>query len=906
MPTTRQFASISLLLVLLIALAYWAAEVQTLQAEKALSLGINDQLLGNPWKGVSPHELNYFLTINTIFVSVALLIPAMSLFILRRDAAPGPMWLMLWTAAYIAFLAHLWFGVFGIFREAAAADPGHAGNFGLIFHDTAKPPRVTNPYGDTLITIWWTLDVVLAWLGLMRQRWIQVERGLLHLLVFLSAAMSSVVLSSNTHVRVVGVLLLLIALFALAYRIVVYPLDPNSAMLRLYSSTFQAINVVAPWYKLPTWPAVFNLGGLRLVLRRKNLHDTSSVPVSRPAGLQPTPPWLSRYETERHPDGYYDDLTKPSMGSSSPPEGPNHDSMLFEKSNPGARFGRNVPLSEVFPEAEPALLEPNPRVISQKLLARREFIPARTLNLLAAAWIQFETHDWFNHGEPLKDDTFEIPLANNDPWAQQVSCPMMIRKTRPDPTRDYENERNESGGRLSYPPTYVNAETHWWDASQIYGSNAETTSKLRTCYRYEDGRFIATPELVPDGKLFLAHNDLRLDPTELGNALTGFAGNWWAGLSILHTVFAREHNAICDRLRLEYPYWDGDMIFAKARMVIAALMAKIHTVEWTPAILAHPALEIAMNANWWGLETERIYRSLGRISDNEAFGGIPLSGVDHSGADYCLTEEFVSVYRMHPLIPDELEVRSAKDGHLLRTFKMTEGVVGQLENLTVFGEGRTMSDVIYSFGVSYPGAITVHNFPNFLRQFSRVTSTDEIEVVDLAAIDVMRDRERGVPRYNRFRQFFHKAPIRSFDELSNPLHPNLPQELREVYGQTDGKDNVDRLDLMVGLFSETPPAGFGFSDTAFRVFVLMASRRLKSDRFIAQDFKPEVYTPIGIEWVSNNSMVSVLLRHFPDLAPALDGVTNAFKPWNDLSRKEPGDHAPARRGTDVTEVLSKA
>jgi hypothetical protein len=141
--------------------------------------------------------------------------------------------------------------------------------------------------------------------------------------------------------------------------------------------------------------------------------------------------------------------------------------------------------------------------------------------------------------------------------------------------------------------------------------------------------------------------------------------------------------------------------------------------------------------------------------------------------------------------------------------------------------------------------------------------------------------------------------------LSNPLHPNLPQELREVYGQTDGKDNVDRLDLIVGLFSETPPAGFGFSDTAFRVFVLMASRRLKSDRFIAQDFKPEVYTPIGIEWVSNNSMVSVLLRHFPDLAPSLDGVTNAFKPWNDLSRKEPGDHAPARRGTDVTEVYPR-
>ena len=37
---------------------------------------------------------------------------------------------------------------------------------------------------------------------------------------------------------------------------------------------------------------------------------------------------------------------------------------------------------------------------------------------------------------------------------------------------------------------------------------------------------------------------------------------------------------------------------------------------------------------------------------------------------------------------------------------------------------------------------------------------------------------------------------------------------------------------MVGLLAETPPEGFGFSDTAFRIFILMASRRLQSDRFL--------------------------------------------------------------------------
>ena len=63
-------------------------------------------------------------------------------------------------------------------------------------------------------------------------------------------------------------------------------------------------------------------------------------------------------------------------------------------------------------------------------------------------------------------------------------------------------------------------------------------------------------------------------------------------------------------------------------------------------------------------------------------------------------------------------------------------------------------------------------------------------------------------------------------------------------------------DTLVGLFAETPPAGFGFSDTAFRIFILMASRRLQSDRFLTVDFRPEVYTPFGMDWVANNGMTS--------------------------------------------------
>ena len=146
--------------------------------------------------------------------------------------------------------------------------------------------------------------------------------------------------------------------------------------------------------------------------------------------------------------------------------------------------------------------------------------------------------------------------------------------------------------------------------------------------------------------------------------------------------------------------------------------------------------------------------------------------------------------------------------------------------------------------------------------------------MDLASIDIMRTRELGVPRYSRFRRLLSLKPIRSIEELTD--NPQWRRELNEVY---DGK--IERVDLMVGMFAEAKPKGFGFSDTAFRVFILMASRRLKSDRFFTKDYNPTVYTPEGMEWIDRNDMSTVLLRHFPALRPYLEGVGNAFQTWVD-------------------------
>jgi hypothetical protein len=564
------------------------------------------------------------------------------------------------------------------------------------------------------------------------------------------------------------------------------------------------------WDHLPKPLAMLVLIGLRNRLRQKNLHDTGRGPLDRPDVDR-----HDRYLTARTLDGTYNDLDDPLMGSL------------------GSRFGRNVPLEFTVREPDEKLVEPNPRVVSRELLTRREFQPATTLNLLAAAWIQFEVHDWFSHGKNEPEDPFLLPLEDGDPWLEN---PMRIERTRRDPSGD------ENG-----TPTFVTDDTHWWDASQIYGRDPGFADGLR----------------AEHGKLRIDEQGLPPHDLEALVDLTGVAGNFWVGLALLHSLFMREHNAVCTHLRAAYPDLSDDVLYDKARLVVAALMAKIHTTDWTPAIIAHPTTVTALRTNWWGLEGEKLDKLIGRRTSNEVLRGIPGSPTNHHGVPYSLTEEFVAVYRMHPLIPDDFSFRSLENDALLQERTLPElGAIHVRERL----DEVSMADLFYSFGTSHPGAITLHNYPRFLQSFERPDG-----LFDLAAIDVLRVRERGVPRYNQFRRLLHLKAFDTFEEMADT--PEHAEDLRRIYG------DVERVDTMIGMYAEKKPKGFGFSDTAFRIFILMASRRLESDRFFTRDYRPEVYTPEGLKWVEDNTMRSLLLRHFPELGPALQGVDNPFAPW---------------------------
>jgi heme peroxidase len=607
---------------------------------------------------------------------------------------------------------------------------------------------------------------------------------------------------------------------------------PNRALHRVFSR----INRDRAWYKLPTTSLkALNLLSLRLDLRDMNLYDTAE---SRKTGEKPPPEALKA----RRPDGLWNDLEDPEMGSA------------------GSEFARNIDPKKHRPEKPPRLYDPNPRTVSLELMTRDTFKPAETLNALAAAWIQFENHNWFFHGRGKEDEIMEVPVEEGDDWPDH---PMRVRRTVSVPANQGGSGRSANGN--SGGP-HGNTETHWWDGSQIYGANQDTQNAVRS---FEDGKL----KMGADGRLLP-------DPHEPGIDLSGFNENFWFGLSCLHTLFTREHNAICDVLKRENPSWDDQRLFDTAWLINSALMAKIHTVEWTPGIVNTPALWFAMNVNWSGGLGQHIKDRFGRLGESEILSGIIGSPTEHHGARFQLTEEFVSVYRMHPLIRDDWTFYSHETGRHLGEAEFDDL---QGARTRPFMENYEIPDLFYTLGVLNPGAITLHNYPRALQRHRRIDGV----LMDLATLDVLRDRERGVPRYNDFREEMRMPRVRSFDELTH--NREWAEQIRRVYG-----NDIDKVDLQVGMYAEPLPPGFGFSDTAFRVFILMASRRLKSDRFFTTDFRPEVYTQTGMDWVNKTKMKDVILRHYPELTPALEGMPNAFLPWHKVDGSGRDGHVSKR------------
>ncbi|MCB0686355.1 MAG: hypothetical protein KDC53_07515, partial [Saprospiraceae bacterium] len=586
------------------------------------------------------------------------------------------------------------------------------------------------------------------------------------------------------------------------------------------------------WYRKPVFLGILKLGSMRRLLNKNNL--ISTYPKNHLIGFAKIdeitiPDGVTRYRTA---NGSWNNLRNPLEGAAR------------------TRFLRNTTY-ENREEQNQNLLVPNPRELSLTFLTRRDKMKeVPFLNMISVAWIQFQNHDWISYGEPLSTEVYEVPLSKEDPARKRYwQKKLLVGKTQHDPWR-IKNEPFES--------TYINECTHWWDGSQIYGSDQKTQDWLRSGQK---------------GKLIIQDSGL-LPRDRQGIEKTGFVRNWWVGLSMMHTLFVQEHNSICDQLAHSYPNWDDHQLFQTARLINAALMAKIHSLEWNAAINPNKALYKGIQSNWYGLLSDLFSssshkRTISAIKiRNAELGGILGNNTENHGSPFGLTQEFVEVYRMHSLIPDHLQIRKiGKETVDLLPMNITRQS-GAGKCIDQYG----MENLLYSFGNQNPGQLILNNYPRFMQELSIPGNP----VYDLGAVDILRARERGVPRYNSFRRGVGLHPIRRFEDLTSDLEQ--VQLLKDAYN-----NDVELIDLMIGaLAEERRPDNFAFGETIFQIFLLNATRRLQADRFFTSCYTAEYYTQEGLDWIDENNLKSVLLRHYPALKKTgLMNIKNAFEPWDE-------------------------
>jgi hypothetical protein len=728
--------------------------------------------------------------------------------------------------------------------------------------------------------------------------------------------------------------------------------------------------------------------------------------------------------------GICNDVLNPRMGSNGMPFMRN---VEFETSFPD--LGQNT-LTANRHGGRINLMTPDPQVISRRLFTRTQSNPAACnagfglpnasvdancdyqkapfFNVLAAYWIQFMTHDWFSHMDdghnapgPMMEVGCKTKLVNGTPTPltpeeiQKLGCRPGDQVDKTYVLNDTPPATFQADGKTYLtraPKTYANNNTAWWDASQLYGFDDVSLKRVKRDPNDPAKMLLEPVAGVAGGYLPVLLASDPAQPQWRGQESVAFPDNWSIGLSFYHNLFAREHNSFVDEFRrqtaanptadsgLRNPSDPGrvirnqdvtaDELFNVARLVVAAEIAKIHTIEWTPQLLYNEPLYKGMNANWNGLIgtgdpevskvlSDIVVHNFGKSEDVKkatqwysVFASGPgiiglgskdtdyditkasdvNGGVNHFGAPFNFPEEFVTVYRLHPLIPDLIEYRdSSKDPNQIAK------KVAVIETFESKATDAMHSGGLANWGLSMGrqrlGLLTLNNVPQFMQNIKLPRLDTPTGQIDIAALDLIRDREHGVPRFNEFRRQYGLRQLTSYDDfVDHELPADSPvrkqQEatiatIREIYGthvcdsskiitdaqlNPDGSkindclghpngsvvDNIEDVDTVVGWLAEyTRPHGFAISETQFVVFILNASRRMYSDRFFTSSYRPEFYSTLGIDWVNHNGpgpvmmeagapnghqqpvapLKRILMRNIPELTPELQHVVNAFDPW---------------------------
>ena len=109
----------------------------------------------------------------------------------------------------------------------------------------------------------------------------------------------------------------------------------------------------------------------------------------------------------------------------------------------------------------------------------------------------------------------------------------------------------------------------------------------------------------------------------------------------------------------------------------------------------------------------------------------------------------MAVYRLHPLVPDMIEFRELVATRMRSPSACRWSRRSAPRRPPQMRQGG-LSNWAVSMGRQRLGLLLLRNHPQFLQNLDIRPRFDT--TLDVPALDIIRDRERGVPRFNEFRR----------------------------------------------------------------------------------------------------------------------------------------------------------
>ena len=431
----------------------------------------------------------------------------------------------------------------------------------------------------------------------------------------------------------------------------------------------------------------------------------------------------------------------------------------------------------------------NPRAISN-LVCAQDHPGYSVLNLssFVYSWGQFLDHDIT--ATPGSEEAVPIPVPYDDPV---FTTPIKFNRSA----------GREGTGEYD-PRQQSNNITAWIDGSGVYGSDRERADWLRT---FHGGKLkMSKGGLLPYNTID-GEKDSPVDPhaPEMANEhrlpKVFVAGderaNEQPGLTSLHTLFVREHNRLCDEF-LKLGYTNDEDNYQTARALVAAYIQAITYNEYLPAL---------------GIKLD------------------PYYGYNPGVRPDIMNIFATAAFRYgHSNVEDEIFL--AEDDYFV---SQTVSLDRAFFTTSVVEENNIQPILL--------GLVTqqqretdlsvIDNLRNFL--FSPAPNSPGL---DLAALNIQRGRDHGLPDYNTVRTYFLGKPATTWDDITTNYE--LQEKMRAAYG-----NNLNDIDLWVGLLAEDHIPGGEVGPTMARIIKEQFERFRDGDRFYYE------IDPVVIAWGEN-------------------------------------------------------